>query len=590
MKIASVEVVNYRNIGGTSVYLDGKSNYIIGENNIGKSNFLSLLDTVCNGRSFDETDYCTIDEPIEAIIKIQLLPNEHGAFGDNFSPENSNEITIRYAQEIGDSYPTIICTDTGGSIQSKQLRKINYLRYDTNASPSKELKLDTQKGAGLLVNSIITQYIEGLETEAVFLNNEQISTLSAFINERLSKIRAFSAYDIKTTISVDQTQMLSRLFYLSDGERTIESTGSGIQFMAMASINILCQIMNIYKSKQTTFESRLYTTDNDKKILPVVLSIDEPEVHLHPFLQRSLIGYYKRILCNEEPDFCDLLKLCFNIDGLDGQLIIVTHSTDALVGNYRNLIRFYKNEGATGVISGSVLQLTGANEKHLLMHFPELRETFYSHCAILVEGETEYGCISQFATKIGISLDDDGISPINARGENSIPPLKKLLNAFKIPCVSIYDNDVKQGQTPMPDEFFTTELCFEIEVVKFLYSKGKSSVVRQIVREYDANAENELLDADFVRKPLKKLGIDTSNYIPKRLKDIPEDNSIEFCNMYSAWYMVKKGILLGRIIGDILTSELIPPCYVNALKKSEEVAGNVKNRHRAAQDQDCHTT
>ncbi len=182
MKIASVEVVNYRNIGGTSVYLDGKSNYIIGENNIGKSNFLSLLDTVCNGRSFDETDYCTIDEPIEAIIKIQLLPNEHGAFGDNFSPENSNEITIRYAQEIGDSYPTIICTDTGESIQSKQLRKINYLRYDTNASPSKELKLDTQKGAGLLVNSIITQYIEGRETEAVCLNNEQISTLCAVIN------------------------------------------------------------------------------------------------------------------------------------------------------------------------------------------------------------------------------------------------------------------------------------------------------------------------------------------------------------------------------------------------------------------------
>ena len=64
------------------------------------------------------------------------------------------------------------------------------------------------------------------------------------------------------------------------------------------------------------------------------------------------------------------------------------------------------------------------------MHFPELRETFYAHCAILVEGETEYGCISQFANKVGVSLDDNGISTINARGEHSILPLKKLMNAF----------------------------------------------------------------------------------------------------------------------------------------------------------------
>lgn len=56
MKIASIGVTNNRNIGGISVHLDGKSNYIIGENNIGKSNFLSLLDTVCNGRNFDEAD------------------------------------------------------------------------------------------------------------------------------------------------------------------------------------------------------------------------------------------------------------------------------------------------------------------------------------------------------------------------------------------------------------------------------------------------------------------------------------------------------------------------------------------------------
>ena len=40
------------------------------------------------------------------------------------------------------------------------------------------------------------------------------------------------------------------------------------------------------------------------------------------------------------------------MDGINSQLIIVTHSTDALLGDYRNLIRFYKSGDGTAVISG----------------------------------------------------------------------------------------------------------------------------------------------------------------------------------------------------------------------------------------------
>ena len=178
--------------------------------------------------------------------------------------------------------------------------------------------------------------------------------------------------------------MLTGLFYLSDGDRRIETTGSGVQYMAMASINILCQITELFKSKASPFEEQLYTDESGKRLLPLVLSIDEPEVHLHPYLQRSLISYYKKILNNKDSEFSKLLKLCFGIDGIDGQLIIVTHSTDALVGDFRNLVRFYKNGDKTAVISGYVLQpversnndgqIKPEYEKHLIMHFPEIKE------------------------------------------------------------------------------------------------------------------------------------------------------------------------------------------------------------------------
>ena len=575
MKLTRIEVSNYRNIDGLIVDFHPMSNYIIGENNLGKSNFLALMEIVCNGRSFEEGDFCSAEEPIEILLSLKLLPCEYGFFGDNFCPDDASILKIRYSQEISDVYPTIVCCDTGDSITARQLRKIHFLKYDTNSVPGKVLRLDSKKGAGMIVNSIIERYISSTGGDQSFLNTGKVDGLRTFINEHLAKIRSFSDYSIKAAIAEEPSEMLSRLFYLSDGERKIDATGSGVQFMAMASIDILCQIMSIYNSKAVFFEEQLYVNEDGKKYLPVVLSIDEPEVHLHPFLQRSLITYYKRILRNEDAGFKELLQMCFGIDGLDGQLVIVTHSTDALVDNYRNLIRFHKKDDGTRAISGATLNLTDANEKHLLKHFPEIKEAFYSHCAILIEGDTEYGCMREFACKLDIPLDEYEISVINANGEQSIKPLRRLLEAFGIPSVVIYDKDVQQGQTPGDYEFFTQELCFEIEIVKNLINHSQTALVRKIVQELDADGENVILDLDFVKKGYKKLQVDPSCYVPKKLSEVHEAATEEFCNMYSTWYMAKKGILLGRTIGELLSAELIPDCYADAIRKAREVAINV---------------
>jgi putative ATP-dependent endonuclease of OLD family len=584
MRIECVKVHNYRNIDGITICFNPESNYIIGENNLGKSNLLALLGTVCNGKGFDDKDYADSGQPIEVELDIRLQTHEQGFFGDNFSPEDSLLLKIRYRQTIQDAYPTIVSADSNESIQPKLIRKINYLKYETTADPNKELRLDTQRGAGLLVSSIIERFITDSETAPVFLNDVQVSSLTEFINQHLSKIRSFKEYSLKATVAPNAADMLTSLIYLSDGDRRINTTGSGVQYMAMATINILCQIMDIYKSKSIPFADQLYTDGDGKKLLPLVLSVDEPEVHLHPYLQRSLIGYYKRILHNEDTEFVELLKLCFGIDGIAGQLIVVTHSTDALVGDYRNLIRFYKNGDKTEVVSGYALcpvahstnagRIKTEDEKHLIMHFPEIKEAFYAKCAVLVEGETEYGCIHAFAKKAGVSLDDYGICVINARGEGSIKPLRQLLRLFAVPSVAIYDGDVQAGHTPSADEFFTQELCFEIEIVKTLVSKEKTALVRQIARDMSSNAETVELDLNFVRKHFNKMGIDLTAYTPKKLSDVDESDETDFSNMYSAWFMAKKGVLLGRIIGDTLTAELVPECYTNALNKAQEVASN----------------
>lgn len=212
MRIVYVKVGNYRNIDGIEVTFNPECNYIIGENNLGKSNFLSLLSTVCSGKGFDEKDFADPEKPIEVELDIKLLPNEQGFFGDNFSPDDASLIKIRYQQSVRDAYPTIVSADSNESIQTRTIRKINFLKYETTSVPSKELRLDTQKGAGLLISTIIERFNDGITPE--FLNGEQVSSLLGFINGYLGKIRSFRDYSIKATVAPNPTEMLTSLFVM----------------------------------------------------------------------------------------------------------------------------------------------------------------------------------------------------------------------------------------------------------------------------------------------------------------------------------------------------------------------------------------
>lgn len=573
MRIESVQIKNYRNLDNISVKLHLGSSYIIGENNLGKSNFLELLEIICDGKSFSDADYCDEFQPIEVLLSLKLLDEEKGFFGDNFSPDNSNNIKLKISQDIKDAYPAVMCVNTGESIPLKYLRKIHFLKYNTTMNPGKELRFDGKGGASLLLGNIIKRYI-GKEGSASFLDDVQMAQLTSFINEHLSKIHSFNDYSVKASIATKLEELLSRMFYLSTDDRKIEDAGSGIQYLAMASINVLCQIMDIFRGKAIPFEEHLYSDGEGKKYLPLVLAIDEPEVHLHPFLQRALIRYYKRILCNNDEDFVSLLNMCFGIDGINGQLVLVTHSTDALIEDYRNIVRFYHDNAIIKVMSGVDIRLTASEEKQMLMNFPELKETFYSRCVLLVEGETEYGCMKAFADTIGINFDDCGISLINAGGEKNIPPTRKLLRMFGIPSVAIYDNDVNHGNSD-PHEFYTSELCYEIEIVKTLYAAGEINILKEIVNQSEGSGIELCLDKDYVGKWYKKARLDINSFTPIKMCDLSTDNVSLFCNVYAAWLYAKKSILLGRIIGQLLDESMIPNSYKSVIRKAKEVAENV---------------
>ena len=141
-----------------------------------------------------------------------------------------------------------------------------------------------------------------------------------------------------------------------------------------------------------------------------------------------------------------------------------------------------------------------------------------------------------------------------------------------IPSVLIYDNDVKQGRKPKFNEFYTIGVCFEMDIVSTLIDNNRVDLMKKIIIDYDYKADRRLLDYNFVKKPLRKIKYDLENYQPKKLMDLNAEDSDEYRALYFAWYFKKKGIILGRLIGNNLEHDCIPQTYKDAIEKSIEVA------------------
>jgi putative ATP-dependent endonuclease of OLD family len=177
-----------------------------------------------------------------------------------------------------------------------------------------------------------------------------------------------------------------------------------------------------------------------------------------------------------------------------------------------------------------------------------------------------------FARNLGISLDSHCISIIMAQGESSIEPLKKLFDCFQIPCICVYDGDVRSKRvTDAGVKFFTNELCFELEVLKKLYEKEKYDIIRNIATDLNKQADKIVLDADYVKEGFKYLGRSLEGYTPKKLTEIDPSNANEYCTMYAVWYMKSKGVISGRVYGMNIPKDCIPQCYIDVFNKALEI-------------------
>lgn len=465
-----LEITNYRNLTGKRIKFNETLNFLIGENNIGKTNMLELINIFLSVGKFIESDFTDVMRPIRIRLRIKYSDEEVGYFEDNFDVDDSRSITLLAVQDSVDErinyyHDTPIQT----KISIATIRRMNVLYYYAQRMPLKEVDFRKTSGSGKVLNYFIQYSLKksGVQEKDI-LKKTKLNSIVKDVNKQIKNLNTITGDNVSAYIDTEADKLVCRLLGLGDENgRELSSLGEGVQY----AFNILLQIIEIIHNIKVTrkpedFEERLIDKEG-KKLFPLFLVLDEPEIHQHPYRQRSLIKKIEGLVDNKNQEFLNLLKKLFDIDGLTGQIFIATHSPNILLNDYRQFIRFHRNRGNNNlleVVSGMNIAIEDKLYKHMLHNFIYLKEAMFSKCIIFVEGDTENGAIPVFAKRMDCDMDERGIGVIKLDGADSVKRCMKLYKEFGIESIAIIDKDKKNDYGSETGIYFTKANDYEEDV------------------------------------------------------------------------------------------------------------------------------
>ncbi|MGL5520504.1 MAG: ATP-dependent nuclease [Cetobacterium sp.] len=217
------------------------------------------------------------------------------------------------------------------------------------------------------------------------------------------------------------------IFILENNEsKIVKELESKIQYLKDNFLSQSLQRKVLFSFFKNILDDIEYYRNNlNGRLENLFLIFEEPELHLSP--QRSR----------------EMYSLLIKLSEIGVQIVMETHSS-YFVGlkKYKSicLIKKIKNDIKVYQYTGKLLN--GDEIKNFNMNYwinPDRGEMFFAKKVILVEGQTDKIALSYLAKKLGIY--NYNYSIVECGSKSIIPQFIKILNAYKIPYVAVYDKD-----------------------------------------------------------------------------------------------------------------------------------------------------
>ena len=466
ISIFKVRIENFRSIKNLELTLS-MINVVIGANNCGKSNFLKAMNVALGqNRTISSDDiYVDKDEVLDntkcATIDIMLRPvDDANNAVSNFSDFWIGVFTeewITTGDPLGDyvGIRTILqydalrndyivvrkqITDWGDSISSASVNRRKAFTGDMNTYIS-SFYMDAQRDVvddikdrksyfGRATSRVDLPQEKVLEIERQLndVNSQIVDSIPA-LSQTATRISAIAATVGAADGAIQIEPLARKMTDLHKGMDVVFRDGNAARLsVSQHGMGTPSWISFLTLGAYVDWEKQRLIEDDPESESYIMLTMEEPEAHLHPQAQQKLYSQ----LCN-----------------FSGQKIISTHSPSVVSqANLENLIHFEKTNGRTTAHNFDAGNYTQDEKNRIRREVISSRgELLFSKAIVLCEGVTEEQALPIFfREKFDIEPSFCGISIIGIGGQN-YKTFLSLIKDFNINWFIFSDGETQTIKT-----------------------------------------------------------------------------------------------------------------------------------------------
>jgi len=503
-------------------------NLLVGQNNTGKSNFLRAINiALARTSDISETDiFVAADERLEksksAVIDIMFQPiNDDGEIVADFSDFWTGVFTEAWITTHSEGSFVGIRAEIKLSLQKEDYiidrrcirqwgESVETAQLDPRKPPFNDDMRDSLESTYMEADRDIVQDLRNrrsyfgrvtssyeMPDEKVRAIEEQLNTINSMIVESVPTLRqtkdrlaAIGETIGDSSSSVEIEPLARKITDLSKGMNIVMKDGNAASFpISQHGSGTRSWISFLTLSAYVDFQSEKRKTDDEEAELYFMLTMEEPEAHLHPQAQRQLFG---------------------QIENFTGQKVISTHSPSVVAqATLADAIHFTKRNGKTTAVRYKAEKsLTGQDDDKAIDDkiarevINTRADILFASAVVLCEGITEELSLPvYFQEYFGSSPFSHGVSFIGIGGLKYKTYLS-LIKDFDISWLIFSDGEtqaVDSVEKAVRDVFGLDYSALDCVVVldyghtyeQYLIHEGYSDAITEAVHEFEED-ENYL--------------------------------------------------------------------------------------------------